>query len=394
MRILQVIDTIDPARGGPIECVRRMNPELARLGHSVEVLSLDDATLAWRDAAGAPVHSLGETRGRYAWTPRLQPWLRANRDRYDVAVVHGLWQYAGLGVRRGLRGSATRYVVFPHGMLDPWFARAHPRKHLKKRFYWPWGEYRVLRDAAAVLFTCDEERRLARESFARYRAREHVVAFGTAEPPAASEAVRSSFLAACPEIGGRPYLLFLGRLNPKKGCDLLIDAYVRAVARGATFDLVMAGPDDAGWRTELESRAARGGAAARIHWTGMLEGDAKWGALHGCDALILPSHQENFGIVVAEALGCGKPVLISERVNIWREVIADGAGFAADDTAAGTDALLAAWCSASHERRRAMGVAAVHCFERRFTARAMAASVADVLASIAVEPGVSARDAR
>ena len=98
---------------------------------------------------------------------------------------------------------ATPYFVFPHGMLDPWFKRTYPLKHLKKLLYWPWAEYRVLRDAAAVLFTSEEERRLARESFWPYRCNEVVVNYGTAAPEIDLASAREDFFGSFPQLRGQ-----------------------------------------------------------------------------------------------------------------------------------------------------------------------------------------------
>ena len=95
------------------------------------------------------------------------------------------------------------YFVYTHGMLDPWFKRTYPLKHLKKCFYWPWGEYRVLRDAKAVLFTCEEEKLLARQSFGLYQAHEVVVSYGTNGPTGDAEAQRAAFLAQYPALAGK-----------------------------------------------------------------------------------------------------------------------------------------------------------------------------------------------
>ena len=105
------------------------------------------------------------------------------------------------------------------------------------------------------------------------------------------------------------------------------EGWVRVVAEVAPdLDLVMAGPDQVGWMAELKGLAERLGVAGRIHWPGLMTGRAKWGALAGAEAFILPSHQDSFGVAVGEALGCGTPVLITDKVNIWREVRACGAG--------------------------------------------------------------------
>ena len=106
---------------------------------------------------------------------------------------------------------------------------------------------------------------------------------------------------------------------------------------------MIAGPDQVGMQAKLMGMAGQLGIADRVHWPGLIGGDVKWGALRACDALILPSHQENLGISVVEALAVGRPVLISHQVNIWQEIESDGAGLAEDDTLEGTVRLLCRW---------------------------------------------------
>jgi glycosyltransferase involved in cell wall biosynthesis len=250
-------------------------------------------------------------------------------------------------------------------MLDPWFKRTYPLKHLKKWLYWPWAEYRVLRDAAAVLFTSEEERRLARESFWLYRCNERVVAYGTATPPTPENA-REKFFNAFPQLRGERFLLFLGRLHEKKGCDLLLEAFVQSRDSFATpLHLVMAGPSfDEEYLRRLRQIAAA--ADSSIIFPGMLSGDLKWGALSAAEAFILPSHQENFGIAVAEALGCGTPVLISNKINIWREIEADGAGYVENDDLPGAMNLLQRWLATPETARAAMRENARKCFANHF----------------------------
>jgi glycosyltransferase involved in cell wall biosynthesis len=161
-------------------------------------------------------------------------------------------------------------------------------------------------------------------------------------------------------------LLFLSRLHPKKGCDNLIAAFAEVARRDPELRLVMAGPDQVGWQRDLVARARELGVGERIAWTGMLTGDAKWGAYRAAEAFVLPSHQENFGIVVAEALACGVPVLISDKVNIWREIAAAQAGLVRDDTTAGTTALLRAWIDTDCATRGRMRLNASRCFRQHF----------------------------
>jgi glycosyltransferase involved in cell wall biosynthesis len=294
-------------------------------------------------------------------------------------IVNGLWQYHSYGAWKALRRLDVPYYVFPHGMLDPWFKRTYPLKHLKKWLYWPWAEYRVLRDATRVMFTAQEECRLARQSFGLYRAKEEVVAFGTRRPPAGAAQLREAFYEIHPGLRGKRLILFLGRIHPKKGCDLLLKAFAAAREVDASTHVVMAGPDGGEWTPALKALIDELGIAPHVTWTGMLQGDVKWGAFHASDAFTLPSHQENFGIAVAEALACGLPALISDKVNIWREVEADGAGFVAPDTVEGTLSTLTRWLQLDPAAAASMRAQALQCFERHFTVEAMSADLLRVL---------------
>lgn len=371
-RILHSIASVNPAGGGPIEGIKQLAATNSSKGHSVSVMSLDRPTDPWVRACPVECYALGPTLvPRYGFSPRLVRWLRENHARFDVVIVNGIWQFSSFGVHLALLGTTTPYVVFTHGMLDPWFKRQYPLKHVKKWLYWPWAEYRVLRDARAVLFTCEEERLLARQSFWLYRCREHVVNYGTRAPTGDVDQQRETFLARFPHLRGRKILLFLGRVHVKKGTDLVFKALteLRQSAGDSAREnihLVMAGPHDHEYGRRMERLARSLGLEHSLTWTGMLAGDLKWGAFHAADAFILPSHQENFGIAVVEALACGVPVLISSQVNIWREIEADGAGFVQPDTFAGTRRLLEQWLTCDPVEWARMRQRAKVCFARRF----------------------------
>jgi glycosyltransferase involved in cell wall biosynthesis len=379
MKILHVISSVNPTGGGPMEAVLQSGLKMVAMGNRVEVLTLDDPAAPFIAEFALPLHAVGPSKGSYQYSTKLVPWLLAHAKEYDAIVVNGLWQYHSFGTWRALRNLGVPYFVFTHGMLDPWFKRTYPLKHMKKWLYWPWAECRVLRDASAVLFTCEEERLLARQSFWLYRAREAVVSFGTKRPPQNGAALRTLFLNAYPELQGKRVLLFLSRIQVKKGCDLLIEAFAKVAAQDPALHLLMAGPDQTGWMAELQAEALALGIAHRITWPGMLQGDMKWGAFYASEAFVLSSHQENFGIVVAEALGCGLPVLISDKVNIWREIETDGAGVVNTDSVAGTLSTLQHWIGMSPAEKQLMGERAKASFNMRFTVDAMASSLLEVI---------------
>jgi len=370
VKLLHVLPTFDPAAGGPVEGVRQSAVALVKLGHAVELATLDAPDAPYLATSPVPLAALGPGRTKYGFAPHAAVWLREHAPRFDAVIVDGLWQYHGLATRHALRGLPIPYYVFAHGMLDPWFKHTFPLKHLKKCLYWPWGEYRVLRDARAVLFTTEEERLRARQSFRLYRARERVVSYGAVEPPGDTVRLCAGFLSAYPALASRRLLLFLGRLHPKKGCDLLLHAFARVAKAEPQLHLVMAGTGDGEAVARLRALALELDIAERMTWTGLLQAELKWGALCASDAFVLPSHQENFGVAVVEALASGTPVLISDKVNIWREVDADGAGFVSADTVDGTVANLRQWLALDAASRAQMRTRAHAAFVMRFTIEA------------------------
>ncbi len=364
MRILHVIRSLHPEYGGPAQLVRCIVAAGPRLGWEGEVACLDQASQPFLEEIPFPVHALGLNESTYGYSKLWVPWLHDNIDRFDGVVVHGIWQYQSWGTWRAIR-KRKPYVLFPHGMLDPWFKRRYPLKHAKKWIYWYLAERNVLRDASSVLFTCETEQRLAPESFSMPAWDAAVVPYGAEMPTGDPTQQIEAFYQVCPGARDRRFFLYLGRIHPKKGCDLLIEAFAEIAALHPDIDLVMAGPD-AGMRHDLEARIAVVGMKSRVHWPGLVTGDAKWGAFYASDAFVLPSHQENFGIAVAEALGCSRPVLISDQVNIWPEIESDGAGLVAADTLAGTINLLERWLRLSEDARDEMRQNARACFENRY----------------------------
>ncbi len=366
MKILQCVGDIDPALGGSVEAARQLSHALDRLGHRPEVVTLQPSRPDWAAEWRGAVHYLGPPSTRYLYSPRFSPWIAARAPQFDAIVIHGLWRYTSVGAWRGLRGRGVPYFVFPHGMLDPYFKRAFRWKHVQKNICWRAAESSVVRDAQGVLFTCEEERRRARFTFRPYACRERIVGLGIARPAGDPAADGRTFLDALPQLAGKRLILFLGRIHPTKGCDLLIQAFARMAGRDPLLRLVMAGPDECGWRGELERLAGRLAVSSRVLFTGPLYSGLKWGALRAAEALALPSHQESFGLTVVEGLACGVPALLSKKVHLWREIQSDGAALAADADATGTISLLDRWLGMPEADRRQMRANALVSFARRF----------------------------
>ena len=379
MKLLRLTRSLNPAGGGIAEGVRQIGPHLAALGVTTTVASLDPPEAPWLQDQPFEAIGLGPVATGYGYRRSLPSRIRFLAQQHDVVIIEGIWQYHAFATWRALRGSAIPYFVYTHGMLDPWFKRTYPLKHLKKWAYWPWADYRVLGDATAVLFTTEQERLLARQSFSLYKAKEPVVGYGTSAPPPDAESQSQAFLQRFPQLRGQRILLFLSRIHPKKGVDLLIEAFAAVADVEPRLQLVIAGPDQVGWQTALQQRAAALGIAERITWPGMLSGELKWGAFRCAELFCLPSHQENFGIVVAEALACRLPVAIAEPVNISAEVAAAGAGLVHDDTVAGTTEALRQWLELPAKEKEQMGLRAEELFRERFDFASVARALLPVL---------------
>lgn len=383
MKILSVIGSINPITGGPCQGLRNIIPEMKNHNIHNEVVTLDDPTAPFIGNDPFIVHALGPNKGMWKYTNKLKPWLIENISRFDIVIIHGLWLYHGYAVRKAYNYVTEEYrkkevekipklFVMCHGMLDPYFQRAPERrlKAIRNWFYWKLIESKIINQADGVLFTCEEELLLARQTFRPYQPKKEMnVGYGIEEPPALTPSMRNGFIEKCKQLKNDPFILFISRINEKKGIDLLIEAYKSLIEKGNDLPkLVIAGPGlDTKYGAELlELVNASTNLKNNVFFPGMLTGDAKWGAFYSCEAFILPSHQENFGIAVVEALACSKAVLISNQINIWREIEAGKGGIIKADTLSGSKELLTDWLQLSDERKREMGENARIVYEQNF----------------------------
>ena len=380
MKILEAIRTVDPLSGGPAEGLAQSSRAIAQMGHTIDVVSLDGPGAACLKDFPATVYALGPCLGKYGYTPRLVPWLVHNAPRYDALIVDGLWQFTGPAVRTAARKTGVPYFVYAHGMLSPWFKKNYPLKHAKKWLYWPWAEYRVLRDAAAVLFASQDELSAARQSFGLYKCNEALAGYGTSLPPQDKDRKIRLFHDAFPGLKNKKIILFFGRITEKKGVDILIEAFARVFGYDDDRHLVLAGPYETRYRRRLDKLAGRLGIGARISWPGPMTDEHKWTAFHAAEAFALFSHQESFGVSLAEALGCGLPVLISDKIDTCRRVSAYNAGLVCADTVGDAASALSAWKRLSRDEKKAMSENAKRCFEY-FDVTASSEKLIDIISS-------------
>lgn len=334
MKILHVITSMDPKTGGPSQGLRNLSSFNVKLGLEVEVVCLDDVKEDYHVNDVVFIHKLGKGRTSFQYNRILLKWLLLNIERFDFVSVHGVWQYHNYAVYKAIKilkkrnKKVPKVVIMPHGMLDPYFQKAADRKikALRNEVVWRLTEKRALNAADAIFFTCEEELLLARTTFKGYNPKKDInVGYGIQKPPVYTPQMKTAFEEVCPQVKGKKYWLFISRIHPKKGIDLLIDAYSKLCEENLSVpELVIAGPVDSVYARQMVKKAKQNN---RIYFSGMLMGDSKWGAFYGCEAYLLPSHQENFGIAIVEAMACRKPVLITKNINIWREIEVGNGGW-------------------------------------------------------------------
>ena len=329
MRILHAISNLSPLAGGPPRAGLGMARAIARRGHDVAIYTTNyDGASDLDVPLGTPISDGGvEIRYFPVHFPRfweasfpLGRALRADVGKFDLMHLHSLYMYHDMAGGRAARQADIPYIVRPHGTLDPYIWR---RRRGRKAVFEAWFQNRTLERAAALHYTTEDEWRLAAPVARNLRG--FVVPNGLDMDDFADLPAEGSFRARYPEIGDRRILLFLGRLNFKKGLDLLAPAFGEVLKAGHDAHLVIAGPDD-DMAEKTKTWLTAAGALNRTTFTGMIGGDEKLGALVDADMFVLPSYSENFGIAVAEALACGLPVVISDAVNIWPDVERAGAG--------------------------------------------------------------------
>ena len=324
MKILHVIPAISPLFGGPSKAVFEMGRALQEHGFEVSLATTNaDVRGNIRIPLGHPVQMDNVTvwcfhcplLRKYGFSPGLTQWLQEHVQDYDLLHIHAFFSYitaptASYGRKRGVP-----YIIRPFGQLDPWcFARSA----WKKRFFNRLVGQTILKGASAIHVTSEMEwQSLARLGFAE---KSVVIPLG----------VDTASLSALPmrrESSERvPRLLFLSRIDPKKGLPLLFQAVRQLEDQGITVDLIVAGSGESRYMKEMRTLVHRLALERRVEFAGFLTGQEKLRCFTKADIFILPSYHENFAIAAAEAMAAGLPVIVSNQVALAKEIEEVGAG--------------------------------------------------------------------
>ncbi|MGI0490214.1 hormogonium polysaccharide biosynthesis glycosyltransferase HpsP [Alkalinema pantanalense CENA528] len=339
MKILQIIPSVSLVYGGPSQMVVGLSSALARSGVQVTILTTDANGDAGQAPLPVPLGVPVEQDGydiiyfrcspfrRYKFSIDLLMWLWRNVDRYDVVHIHALFSPVTSLAATIVRTKGLPYILRPLGTLDP--ADLQKKRRIKQ-LYAHVLERPNLAGAAALHFTSDQEAKVS-ERFGT-QCMDWIYPLGVQLPPAVRSVAETKAALNLPS--DRPILLFMSRIDPKKGLDLLIPA-LEKLSQTTPFHFVLAGgnPQDSGYEAQIRLRIQSSPLNDRTTITGFVSGNLKTELLQIADLFLLPSYYENFGISVAESMSVGTPVIISNQVHIWQQIEQSESGWICECTA-------------------------------------------------------------
>lgn len=331
MKVLHVIPSVSPLRGGPSFALRDMARGLVQAGIEVHIATTDDnGPDGHLDVPlGQPVVNEGVTcwyfrrqTRFYAVSWPLTRWLAQHINQFDLVHIHALFSYASLPTAWYAFHRNVPYIVRPLGVLNRW-GITQRRPLMKQISLWLF-ERHILHHAAAVHFTTQQEQDEA--EVLGIPMRPVLLPLGIDLTPFTRLPPSGTFRRNHPHLADKTLLLFLSRLDKKKGLDLLLPAFAQVHQHYPDVALVLAGSGEPTYETWLREQVQALGITEAVVFTGFLAGEQKLAILADCDIFVLPSYSENFGVVVVEAMACGLPVIVSEQVGLVSEVRNAGAG--------------------------------------------------------------------
>jgi glycosyltransferase involved in cell wall biosynthesis len=331
MRVLHVIPSVSERSGGPATAIVPMCRALMQQGIELLLLTTDFGLRVDEacdgEHKGVPAKffpsQLGES---FKYSRPLAAWLSSNIRRFGLAHIHAVFNHSSVAAAQVCRKAGVPYIIRPLGTLDPW---SMTQRSLRKRVFWRVCGKTMLSNAAAVHYTTGAEK-IATEGLLGLN-HGKVIPLGI-EANGSGATSSDKLVQYFPALARKPYVLVLSRLHPKKGLDVLLEAFLALVGRDefAQWRLVIAGDGPADYVLRLKTIASSSSHRDRIQFTGWLDGEEKNALLGGAAVLALPSYQENFGLCVMEALSHAVPVLVSRNVNLAGEIATANAGWIAD----------------------------------------------------------------
>ena len=372
MKILHVINTLSPRYGGPVNACKALCSSLAHAGEDVTIYTTDlNYPIGVRDVVlnqeikqdGYSLYYFHVQFNSYVFSVDYFKAIKKNINKFDIVHIHGIYRFPQAVTAYFCRKYNLPYIIRPHGSLSPYLFNSKRRK-LRKRLYEYIIENRNLNNASAIHYTTEEEMVLAKPLGLKSNTFINPISLDISKYN--DLPVKGIFRGKYKIDNSKKIILYLGRINFVKGLDILIKAFAKTLNRFQNVLLVIAGPDNEGYQTQVEQWIKNEKIGTNVIFTGMLIGDDVLELLKDTDIFVLPSYTENFGIAVAEAMACGLPVVVSNKVNIYRDVLKAGAGLVTNcDSNEISDAFFQ--LLENEKRRKTLGRAGVKLVKEKYS---------------------------
>ena len=374
-KVLRIISSINPKFGGPSKTIIDSSILLTTQGFKVDILTSDPVYSNFFKSRNIKIINKGPALGNYSFNFSLFFWLLKNKKNYDHFIVHGIWEFNTLLARLLLK---NKYFVFTHGQLDPYFMTEKLKK-FKKQVYWFFVEKQNLLCSKSLLLTSENEKNLLKNTFVNTKdIKKKIIGYGIIKPSYNKIAAKKNFYKKFPKLKGKKFLLYLGRFHEKKGCEILLKALKKLSDENIKFNILIAGPDN-DYKKKLIELSKNYNLTKQIHWSGMLLKNLKWGAISLSKAMVLSSHGENFGVSIVESLSCSKPVLSTNKVNIYKKIIKYKSGYISKDNVDSFFSILKKFHNLNKKQLIKLSKNSLKCFNDNFNLETNKKSLANFL---------------
>jgi len=326
-KILRIIPTLDPKFGGPANAIIDSSNLLVKKGIKVDILT-NDKKFNVNLKKDINIFNIGRGIGSYNFSLKFYKWIKQNRDKYNMFIIHGIWNFSTLVARILLK---RKYYVFLHGALDPYF-KLEVIKYIKKKIYWNLIEKQNLIFSKGVLLKNKFEKKQLGHTYVKTDGINKInVGYGILEKKQSKKKLEKIFYKKFKNLKGKRFYLFLGRFHKKKGCLILIKSVEQILKKNKDIFIFMAGPDSE-YKKKMQKYCITNNLNKNIFWSDEISGNIKWGAIHCSYCMLLPSHGENFGISLVESLSYSRPVITTKKVGIHSYIKKYNAGMVTMDS--------------------------------------------------------------
>ena len=359
-KVLRIVTSLNPKLGGPPVGIINNSIALMRNGFEVDILTSDPINSNYFKNKNIKIINLGSGIGKYGLNFKLFFWLIKNKKKYDNFIIHGLWQFNTLIARILIK---KKYYVFPHGSLNPYYSTEFFKK-LKKQIYWLLIEKRNLLECKSLLLTSIEEKKNILKSYVNTsNINLQVMQYGILKPEIDLNNAKKIFTNKFSILKNKNFYIFIGRFHQVKGCDILLRSVKKVLDKKLQINILMVGPNNK-YKTKLIKLCKKLKISKNVFWSDFLSGNLKWGAIASSKAMLLPSHAENFGISIVEALSTGTPVITTNKVNIYKDIKKYKAGFISNDNINSFSKNLIKFLKYKNQKK--MKSNALNCFNKKF----------------------------